>query len=199
MLIGYARVSTSDQSLDLQLDALNALGCEKIFQDVASGARPERPGLEEALAYLRRGDTLVVWKLDRLGRSLRHLIKVVTRLHEEEKSFQSLQESLDTNTSNGRLIFHLFGALAEFERDLIRERTKAGLAAARARGRHGGRPRVMDQKKIALARALLAEPTNTVADVCKTLGVSRASIYAYLKPRPESDPANNTHTKGEKP
>ncbi len=122
MLIGYARVSTSGQSLDLQLDALNALGCEKIFQDVASGARSERPGLEEALAYLRRGDTLVVWKLDRLGRSLRHLIKVVTRLHDEEKSFQSLQESLDTNTSNGRLIFHLFGALAEFERDLIRER-----------------------------------------------------------------------------
>ncbi len=186
MLIGYARVSTSGQSLDLQLDALNALGCEKIFQDVASGARSERPGLEEALAYLRRGDTLVVWKLDRLGRSLRHLIKVVTRLHDEDKSFQSLQESLNTNTSNGRLIFHLFGALAEFERDLIRERTIAGLATARARGRLGGRPRVMDEQKITMARAHLADPNNTVVDACSTLGVSRATLYSYLKPRPGS-------------
>ncbi|MFC1583873.1 recombinase family protein, partial [Candidatus Neomarinimicrobiota bacterium] len=162
-------------------------------------ARSERPGLEEALVYLRKGDTLVVWKLDRLGRSLRHLIHVVTRLHDEGKSFQSLQESLDTNTSNGRLIFHLFGALAEFERDLIRDRTKAGLAAARARGRHGGRPRVMDEKKTAMARALLADPTNKVTDVCNTLGVSRATLYAYLKPRPGSDPVHTTHTEGETP
>ena len=191
MLIGYARVSTSDQSLDLQLDALNALGCERIFHDVASGGGSGRPGLEEALAYLRKGDTLVVWKLDRLGRSLRHLIQVVTQLHKEEKSFKSLQESLDTNTSNGRLIFHLFGALAEFERDIIRDRTKAGLAAARARGRHGGRPRVMDEQKIAMARTLLADPKNIVVDVCGTLGVSRATLYAYLKPRPGSDTTAN--------
>ena len=197
MLIGYARVSTSDQSLDLQLDALNALGCERIFNDVASGTRSDRQGLEEALSYLRKGDTLVVWKLDRLGRSLRHLIQVVTQLHKEEKSFKSLQESLDTNTSNGRLIFHLFGALAEFERDIIRDRTKAGLAAARARGRHGGRPRVIDEQKIAMARVLLADPTSTITEVSKTLGVSRATLYAYLKPLPGNGPADNTNTEGE--
>ena len=197
MLIGYARVSTADQNLDLQLDALNDLGCERIFREVASGAGSERPGLEEALAYLRKGDTLAVWKLDRLGRSLRHLIQVVTRLHDEGKSFRSLQESLDTNTPNGRLIFHLFGALAEFERDIIRERTKAGLAAARARGRIGGRPRVMDEKKIAMARTLLADPTSTITEVSKTLGVSRATLYAYLKPLPGSYPADNTNTEGE--
>ncbi len=180
MLIGYARVSTIDQSLNLQLDALNSLGCEKIFQDVASGARTARPGLDKALAYLRPRDTLVVWRLDRLGRSLRHLIKVVNKLHKEEKSFRSLQESLDTNTTNGRLIFHIFGALAEFERDLIRDRTMAGLAAARARGRHGGRPRVMDKKKIAMAKSLLADSNHSVDEVCNILGVSRATLYSYL-------------------
>ena len=191
MLIGYARVSTSDQSLDLQLDALNAAGCEKIFQDVASGVRTARLGLDEAMLYLRKGDTLVVWRLDRLGRSLRHLIQVVNQLHKEEKSFRSLQESLDTNTSNGRLIFHIFGALAEFERDLIRDRTMAGLAAARARGKHGGRPRIMDKKKIAMAKALLADPTNTVTDVCETLSVSRATLYAYIRTKPVDNQPDN--------
>ncbi len=186
MLIGYARVSTVDQSLDLQLDALNALGCEKIFKDVASGARTARPGLDEALAYIRTGDTLVVWKLDRLGRSLQHLIQVVTKLHEEEKSFQSLQENLDSSTSAGKLIFHVFGALAEFERDIIRDRTKAGLAAARARGRYGGRPRIMDTQKINMAKSLLVDPENTVADVCSILGVSRATLYSYIN-RTQSD------------
>ena len=140
MLIGYMRVSTLDQNLDLQSDALKQVGCDKIFQDVASGAKSDRPGLEKALGYLREGDTLVVWKLDRLGRSLKHLIEVITRLHEEKKGFRSLQENLDTSTSTGKLVFHVFGALAEFERDLIRERTLAGLSAARARGRRGGRP-----------------------------------------------------------
>jgi len=199
MLIGYARVSTHDQNLDLQLDALSELGCDRIFKDVGSGAKTERPGLDEALAFLRKGDTLVVWKLDRLGRSLRHLIQVVTQIHDEGKSFQSLQENLDTNTSNGRLIFHLFGALAEFERDLIRERTKAGLAAARARGRHGGRPRVMNEKKIVIARTLLADPSNTVSDVCSTLGVCRATLYAYMTPKSRREPNENTHNKGETP
>ncbi len=194
MLIGYARVSTSDQSLDLQLDALNAQGCEKIFTDVASGARVARPGLDEAMLYLRKGDTLVVWRLDRLGRSLRHLIQVVNQLHEEEKSFKSLQENLDSSTSAGKLIFHVFGALAEFERDLIRDRTMAGLAAARARGKYGGRPRVMDKKKIAMAKALLADRNNTVADVCETLGVSRATLYAYLRMKPvDNQPDNQKH------
>lgn len=197
MLIGYGRVSTADQSLDLQLDALKDVGCQKIFQDVASGARSDRPGLDEAMAYLREGDTLVVWKLDRLGRSLKHLIEVLTRLNEEKKAFRSLQESLDTSTPTGKLIFHVFGALAEFERDLIRERTKAGLAAARARGRKGGRPRVMDDRKIAMARTLLADPDNRVVDVCDTLGICKATLYNYLKSRAVSKPEENAETEGE--
>lgn len=185
MLIGYARVSTQDQNLDLQTDALTSAGCTRIFHDTISGARLERPGLEEALGYLREGDTLVVWKLDRLGRSLKHLITIITQLSDEKKEFKSLQESLDTATPTGKLIFHVLGALAEFERSLIRERTKAGLAAARVRGRIGGRPRVMDAKKTALAKAMLADPSNTVAEVAKTLGVSRATIYNYMTNNPK--------------
>src|SRR3954453_22725807 len=140
MLIGYARVSTTDQTLALQQDALTTAGCERIFTDTASGSKTDRPGLVEALTYARPGDTLVVWRLDRLGPSLKHLIETVTHLQETGIHFRSLQEQIDTGSSGGKLIFHVFGALAEFERDLIRERTKAGLVAARARGRVGGRP-----------------------------------------------------------
>ena len=152
MLIGYARVSTAEQNLDLQTDALNRAGCEKLFTDKAGGARAERPGLDQALAHLRKGDTLVVWKLDRLGRSIRHLIETVGQLQERKVGFRSLQESIDTTTSGGKLVFHVFAALAEFERDIIRERTRAGLDAARARGKRGGRPRKLDAKKKTQAR-----------------------------------------------
>ena len=180
MLIGYARVSTIDQNLDLQLDALTKAGCTEIFKDVISGSISARAGLDEALSFMRKGDTLVVWRLDRLGRSLRHLISVVTHIHRKEMSFKSLSENLDTSTSSGRLTFHLFGALAEFERDLIRERTKAGLEAARARGRRGGRPRVMNAKKIALAKSMLKDKSNSVSEVSAALGVSKTTLYAYL-------------------
>ena len=181
MLVGYARVSTSDQNLDLQLDALKKAGCTKIFTDTISGAKNERPGLDDALAYLRTGDTLTVWRLDRLGRSLKHLIEVINKLNKEDKEFKSLQESLDTATPTGKLIFHVLGALAEFERSLIRERTKAGLAAARARGRIGGRPRALNAKKVALLKSMLKDKSNSVGDVSQTLGVSRATIYNYVK------------------
>ena len=141
MLIGYARVSTQDQTLNLQRDALEKIGCSKIFTDTASGAATERKGLDEALEYVREGDSLVVWKLDRLGRSLKHLIETITYLNNRQIGFRSITENIDTTTSGGKLIFHIFGALAEFERDVIRERTQAGLQAARARGRIGGRPK----------------------------------------------------------
>src|SRR5438552_7799221 len=140
MLIGYARVSTQEQTLDLQKDALEKIGCSKIFTDVISGAKAERKGLEEAQNFLREGDTLVVWRLDRLGRSLKHLIETITELNNRKIGFKSIQENIDTTTSGGKLVFHIFGALAEFEREIIRERTQAGLTAARARGRLGGRP-----------------------------------------------------------
>src|SRR5512132_4175640 len=147
MLIGYARVSTSDQTLDLQKDVLEKAGCSKIFTDTASGAKAERIGLDEALNYVRSGDTLVVWKLDRLGRSLPHLIETITGLNNRGIGFKSITEAIDTTTSGGKLIFHIFGALAEFERDIIRERTQAGLNAARSRGRKGGRPKSLTPKK----------------------------------------------------
>src|SRR3954454_21395314 len=137
MLIGYARVSTAEQTLDLQLDAFKHAGCSKIFTDTASGAKAERKGLEEALSYVRSGDILVVWRLDRLGRSLQHLIETIKELHNRGIGFRSLTEQIDTTTSGGKLIFHIFGALAEFERDLIRERTQAGLQAVRERGKRG--------------------------------------------------------------
>ena len=181
MNIGYARVSTSDQNPDLQTDALKKADCQQIFSDTASGAKTDRPGLDKALAFLRGGDTLVVWKLDRLGRSLKHLIEVVNTLKERGIYFKSIQENIDTSTSGGKLIFHVFGALAEFERDIIRERTMAGLKAARARGRKGGRPRLMDDRKITMAKSLMADKTNTVNQVCKILGVSRSTLYRYLQ------------------
>ena len=154
MLIGYVRVSTTEQNVALQQDALDAVGCTRLFTDTASGARAERPGLIEALKECRSGDTLVVWKLDRLGRSLPHLVETVRDLVARGVGFQSLQENIATTTSGGKLIFHLFAALSEFERDLIRERTQAGLAAARARGRKGGRPKGVDEKKRKAALAL---------------------------------------------
>src|ERR687896_82162 len=169
MLIGYARVSTHDQTLALQQDALTKAGCNKIFTDKASGAKTERKGLDEALNYVRKGDTLVVWRLDRLGRSLPHLITTLTALEERGIGFKSLTENIDTTTSGGKLIFHIFGALAEFERNLIRERTQAGLQAARARGRKGGRPKSLTGKKTAMAQALYNDKNNTVDEICKTL------------------------------
>src|SRR5947209_2050092 len=181
MLIGYARVSTHDQTLALQQDALKQAGCERLFTDTASGTKADRPGLEEALSHIRSGDTLVVWKLDRLGRSLPHLIEAITRLQERGIGFKSLTEQIDTTTSGGKLIFHVFGALAEFEREVIRERTQAGLAAARARGRMGGRPKKLETPtKVAMARNLYADHTHSVADICKSLGISRATLYRYL-------------------
>lgn len=186
MLIGYARVSTGDQALDLQNDALVKAGCERVFTDVASGGIPDRHGLSEALDFVRPGDTLVVWKLDRLGRSLRHLIDVVTNLQQNGIGFRSLQESIDSTSSGGKLIFHVFAALAEFERDIIRERTIAGLAAARARGRHGGRPRKLTSKQLEMAVALMRDPETSVKDICETLSVSRATLYRHLPRRAPS-------------
>jgi DNA invertase Pin-like site-specific DNA recombinase len=179
-LIGYARVSTSEQNPALQLDALHDAGCARVFTDQASGAIAERPELARALDHLRPGDTLVVWKLDRLGRSLRHLIDTVRALEDRGVGFRSLQEQVDTTTPGGRLVFHVFGALAEFERDLIRERTQAGLAAARARGRRGGRPSVMTAEKLAVAKQMYDAREHTIAAIAAVLGVSRATIYRSL-------------------
>jgi DNA invertase Pin-like site-specific DNA recombinase len=180
MYIGYARVSTQDQKLDLQLDALKAAGCEEIFSDIASGARTDRPELETAVNYLRPGDTLVVWQLSRLGRSLQHLIEVVNDLNSKGIAFKSLKENIDTSTAGGRLIFHIFGALAEFERELIRERTNAGLQSARARGRFGGRPVIMTRKQILKAVELMDAQTVAVNDIAHMFGVSRATLYRVV-------------------
>src|SRR5690348_12274956 len=189
MDVGYARVSTGEQTLDLQLDALAKAGCEKTFTETASGAKADRPALAEVLAYLRPGDTLVVWRLDRLGRSLRHLIETVAQLAGRGVGFRSLTEQIDTTTSGGKLVFHVFGALAEFERDLVRERTHAGLAAARARGRTGGRPKKLaDPTKLRLAQALYDGGQTDIATICRTLGVSRATLYRYVKPRQAEAP-----------
>jgi len=179
-LIGYARVSTLEQEAALQLDALEAAGCERIYTDRSSGALAERPDLARAVDHLRDGDTLVVWRLDRLGRSLRHLVETVGALEERGIGFRSLTESIDTTTPGGRLVFHVFAALAEFERDLIRERTHAGLAAARARGRRGGRRPVMSAEKLEVARTMYKSGEHTVAAIAATVGVSRASVYRHL-------------------
>jgi DNA invertase Pin-like site-specific DNA recombinase len=183
MLIGYARVSTSDQTLDLQKDALEKAGCSRIFTDTASGTKAERVGLDEAMSHLREGDTLVVWRLDRLGRSLRHLIETITGLNDRKIGFRSITEAIDTTTSGGKLIFHIFGALAEFERDIIRERTQAGLNAARARGRKGGRPKALTPKKQEQALTLYNDRKSTIDEICRTLNISRATLYRYIKPQ----------------
>jgi DNA invertase Pin-like site-specific DNA recombinase len=179
-LLGYARVSTLDQNPQLQADELAAAGCYRVFTDHASGAAASRPKLDEVLDQLRPGDTLVVWRLDRLGRSLRHLIDVVTSLEARDVGFRSLRENIDTTTPTGRLVFHMFGSLAEFERDLIRERTAAGLAAARARGRNGGRPPKMKPDKAALARRMYDERTHTLEQIAEVLGVSRSTVVRSL-------------------
>ena len=181
MKIGYARVSTVDQHLRMQEDALRRDGCEEVFTDIASGVKTERPGLNKALAYLRENDTLVVWKLDRLGRSIQHLIQAITMLQNKKIGFRSLQENIDTTTSSGKLIFHIFSALAEFERDLIRERTDAGLKAARARGRMGGRPPLLDNRQINRMIEMYNEQKNTVAEICKIYDISRPAFYNYLR------------------
>ncbi|HAT66365.1 MAG TPA: resolvase [Flavobacteriaceae bacterium] len=183
MKVGYARVSTADQHLRMQEDALKSAGCQEIFHDIASGTKTARPGLAEALAYLRDGDTIVVWKLDRLGRSIQHLIQTVKELSDKNIGFQSLQENIDTTTSGGKLIFHIFSALAEFEKDLIAERTKAGLKAARVRGKMGGRPPLLDNRQINRMIEMYDEGKNTVAEICKIYDISRPSFYNYLKKR----------------
>ena len=179
-LLGYARVSTSEQDPRLQHDALEAAGCYRVFTDTASGSLASRPQLDLLLDQLRPGDTLVVWRLDRLGRSVRHLIDQISALEGRGVHFRSLQDHIDTSSSGGRLIFHIFASLAEFERDLIRERTQAGLAAARARGRVGGRPTKLSTDDVATARRLYASKTVTVPEIGKILGVSRSTVYRAL-------------------
>jgi DNA invertase Pin-like site-specific DNA recombinase len=180
MLIGYARVSTLDQNLALQRDALTDAGCGKIFIEQMSGAVAERPALRDALEFARSGDTLVVWKLDRLARSMKQLIETIETLRVRDIGFRSLTESLDTTTAQGLLVFHLFSALAEFERGLIRERTRAGLAASRRIGRIGGRPKKLTEDDLEAARALLANPDIGVRQIADRLGVSPATLYRYI-------------------
>lgn len=182
MLIGYCRVSTEDQNLDLQRDALAAAGCERIFEDKLSGARDDRPGLTEALSHLRQGDCLIVWKLDRLGRSLRSLIDFVGELRDRGIDFRTLHGTtqIDTSTAQGRFFFHVMAALAEMERDLIRERTNAGLAAARARGRNGGRPVKITPKQLDHAKRLLADRNTTMIEVAASLKIDRTTLYRAL-------------------
>ncbi|MBC6445287.1 MAG: recombinase family protein [Alphaproteobacteria bacterium GM202ARS2] len=177
---GFARVSTQDQNLALQRDALEATGCDRVFVEKASGAQRDRPELKAAIDYMRDGDTLVVWKLDRLARSLKQLIETVENLGQRGIGLRSITESIDTGTSGGKLIFHVFGALAEFERSVIRERTQAGLKAARARGRVGGRPAALTDADLTEARALLSNPDISVAQVAKRLGIAESTLYRHL-------------------
>jgi DNA invertase Pin-like site-specific DNA recombinase len=183
MNVGYARVSTADQTLNLQMDALKKAECSRVFTDTVSGTKTEREGLTEALNYVREGDTLVVWRLDRLGRSLKDLMERLTELHQRKVGFKSLTENIDTTTPGGKLIFHIFGALAEFERDLIRERTSAGLTAARARGKKGGRPKspLSEEKKLQLARKMYEDKTMPVADIYTSLNIPRSTFYKYVR------------------
>jgi DNA invertase Pin-like site-specific DNA recombinase len=181
MLIGYARISTPEQSFDLQTDALEKAGCKKIFRETVSGAKTERKALNDALVYVRKGDTLVVWRLDRLGRSLMHLIEVVNSLHERNVGFKSLVDAIDTTTPTGKFFFHVTGAFAELERNLIRERTRAGLKAARARGRSGGRPKAIDPKTFQMALEIYNSKTTTVGEMCKRLGIAKRTFYRHLE------------------
>jgi DNA invertase Pin-like site-specific DNA recombinase len=180
MRIGYARVSTQQQNLELQQDALKAAGCDKIVVDVASGKTTQRSGLDQLRDVLRRGDVLVVWRLDRLARSLKHLIELLTELEQNGIGFQSLQESIDTTTPGGKLVFHIFGALAEFERNLIRDRTRAGLAAARARGRKGGRPKALTDEQRELAVQLYHGKQHSIRQICELVGITKPTLYAYV-------------------
>lgn len=186
MKIGYVRVSTKEQSFDLQIDALQQAGCDQLYREVGSGARTERPGLDQVVDRLRAGDVLVIWKLDRLGRSLKHLVELVNTLRERGIGLQSLNDPIDTTTPQGRLSFNLFASLAEFERDLIRERTQAGLSAARARGRNGGRPKGLSAQAEATACAaetLYRERQLSVRQIAARLGIAKSTLYAYLRHR----------------
>ena len=185
MRIGYARVSSDDQNLDLQRDALKQAGCERLYEEKESGAKADRPELRRLLEALRSGDTLVVWRLDRLGRSLKHLIETVEQLEALGVGFRSVTEAIDTTTSGGKLVFHIFAALAEFERTLIRERTKAGLKAARARGRQGGRPKTLTEDRRRMAQSLRDDPGQSVASICKALGITRTTFYRYTQGKSE--------------
>lgn len=181
MLIGYARVSTHEQNLDLQKDALRKAGCEEIYEDKVSGIVSTRPGLKKVKQIFRKGDTLVVWRLDRLGRSLKDLMEWMTYLEEKQVGLKSLQESIDTTTTTGKLVFHIFAALAEFERNLIRERTQAGLAAARARGRLGGRPKSLDENKRKVVVDLYNKKELMVKEICEMMNISKPTLYSYIK------------------
>lgn len=186
MKIGYARVSTRDQSFDLQADALTEAGCDKLYREVASGARTDRPQLDALLADLRASDVLVVWKLDRLGRSLKHLVELVGQLMDRDVGLQSLNDPVDTTTAQGRLVFNIFASLAEFERELVRERTQAGLTAARARGRVGGRPKGLSPKAESTSRAAAAlyrEGELSVQAIADHLGIAKTTLYSYLRHR----------------
>lgn len=186
MIIGYARVSTKDQSLNLQKDALNKNGCKKIYSEFESGVKSERPELKRMIGQLREGDIIVVWKLDRLGRSLRELVNLITKLQETGVEFKSLQDNIDTTTPAGKLTFHLFAALAEFERDIISSRTKAGLESAKARGKKGGRPKGLSNKakdKARLAESLYRENQRSITEICEHLDISKPTLYRYLRTR----------------
>jgi DNA invertase Pin-like site-specific DNA recombinase len=182
MLVGYARVSTVDQNLDLQIDALRLAGCEKIFAEKITGATSDRTELKNMKEFIRDGhDTVVVYKLDRLGRSLKNLIDEVQSFEKRKIGFRSLQENIDTTTSGGRLFFHVFAALAEFERDIIRERTNAGLKAARARGRLGGRPKKLTETQVQLLRKLYADKSNEISEICKMFKIGKATLFRLVK------------------
>jgi len=184
MLLGYARVSTDEQNLTLQTDALERAGCDRIFSDKLGGSRLDRPGLAAALSHLRHGDTLIVWKLDRLGRTVRQLVEFVAKLNHDGIEFRSLTDGIDTTTPAGRFFFHMMAALAEMERDLTRERTMAGLNAARARGRRGGRPPALSPIQLTQARHLMQHPDQSMAEIATTLGVSRSTLYRALRAKP---------------
>lgn len=186
MLVGYARISTSDQRLDLQKDALEKAGCEQVFEDVVSGSDDKKQELEKALSFLRPGDTLVVWRLDRLGRSLKALVALMGELGDKGIEFKSLVEAIDTTTATGQFFFHITAAFAELERNLIRERTKAGLASARARGRCGGRPRALNKKTFEMALKLYESNQGTVAEICEGLDIKTRTFYRYLKSHREA-------------
>jgi DNA invertase Pin-like site-specific DNA recombinase len=180
VLVGYMRVSTAEQNLGLQRDALDRAGCERLYEDICSGAVTDRPGLAKALDQLRTGDALVVWKLDRIGRSLKHVVELVDGLQKRGIGLKVLTGGIDTTSSTGRLVFGIFATLAEFERALIKERTMAGLMAARARGRAGGRPRLMTRTKLRTAMTMMAERNNAATDVAEQLGISLSTLYAYV-------------------
>lgn len=180
MIVGYARVSTLEQDTALQLDSLDSVGCERVYQESCSGASKDRPELARCLEVLRAGDTLVVWRLDRLGRSLKELVSIISDLEENGIHFRSINEAIDTSSAGGKLVFHIFAALSEFERSLIQERTKAGLAAARARGRKGGRPQKMSKSDVKKAKAMLSDPNITKTETAKHFGVTRATLNKAL-------------------